>query len=129
MTRKLVLVLGFFLVFGFITDDCYAQASGNEQRLVGTWVIETVAANFDFMSAFDFLISAVVTFNQNGTLLAILEDERIQGRWGVAENQIVLTFSAFEQRFSLGGEFYISGDGRTMILVSDDIGRLLLRKR
>jgi len=120
MNRKLVLVLGLFLVFGFVADDCFAQTTTREQRVIGTWVSEIIEDEGD--------TSVTFTFNQNGTLVLINSGERMNGRWGAAENQIVLTINEGGYEDAIWGEYYISGDGRTMIMILDG-DRILFRKR
>ena len=118
--RKLVLVLGFFLVFGFVADDCFAQATSREHRIIGTWALEIYEDESDN--------SIVITFNQNGTMTFIESGERIPGRWAIAEHHIVLTLIEGRYEESIWGEVYISGDGRIMVLILEE-ERMLFRKR
>ena len=114
------MVLGLFLVFGLIADDCFAQTTTREQRLIGTWVSEIFEDEDD-----DTLI---LTFNQNATLVIISDGDRMNGRWGAAEDKIVLSIIEGGYEDAIWGEYYISGDGRTMIMYIDG-ENILFRKR
>jgi len=120
MNRKLVIILGFFLVFGIIASNGFAQTVNKEQQLIGTWASEI----------YDFKVdnSVVITFNQNGTLVFIYQGERMPGKWGAAENKIVLSLIDNDYEDIIWGEFFISGDGRTMVLIIDE-EKMLFRKR
>jgi len=103
-------ILVFVLVFGIVLFGCngngsagvYAQSSNNEQKLIGTWT--NINSN------------TTIVFNSNGT-----------GTWdgrnfkyGAAVNKLVLYYSGNSSSYSGAYEFYISIDGKTLILIDND---------
>ena len=105
----------FFCVFVLfvISINCYAQSSGSEQRLIGTWEFDGGGMT--------------LVFNSNGT--ASIDGDSC--RYGAAADKLVL-YDPDDPEDSMLWEFYISTDGRTLIIVAGD-GReragIVLRKR
>ena len=104
-------VLGFVLmfVFGIVFFACngngsagvYAQSSNNEQRLLGTWV----------------------NINDNSTIVFNSDDTVTWGdsnyKYGVAGNKLVMDNSGGTYGYGYTYEFFISNDGRTLILIAN----------
>lgn len=102
--KKLVLFLGLMMV---VSMALTAQASGNEQRLVGTW---TSLHNGD-----------TFVFNANGTVSGAPFHTRISQRvdnfvpthWAAAGDRLVLYVPGGHRATRA---FSISSDGRTLII-------------
>ena len=110
MKRKLVFGVVVFLIFGFVAINCNAQSSGNDQRIVGTWVY-THTDN----------TTLTLVFNANGTGTRAWSDgETVNFTYGISlTGTLGSTFSNFHNK-----TLFFSPDGRTMIF--DD---LTYRKR
>jgi len=106
MKRNLIFALGFLLFFGFVSVNCNAQSSNNEQRIVGTWVDETNGST--------------TTFNANGTGTGTGEGAITSGtfKYGVAGNKIAVVLSDGRDSVTFVFDFYISSDGKTLILTA-----------
>ena len=105
MKNKCIIAL---LLFLFTTLGSYAQTSNNEQRLVGTWVTEGNEETWIFNSA------GSGTWRWGTT------------RYGAAGNRIAIYWGGDTSIL----EYYLSTDGRTLILYYlDGSGGRLLRKR
>jgi len=114
MKRKIVFVICVILIFGFVSLDSFAQSANREQQLIGTWVSE----------GYEFKIT--MTFNRDGTMVISDEYDSERGRWGAAENKIIFVI---DSDYSEYGEFYISSDGQTLILLIDGEAILFRRGR
>ncbi|MDR0286891.1 MAG: hypothetical protein LBI03_04170 [Clostridiales bacterium] len=102
MKGKLVLTFVVLAGFVFLSTPCYAQSISVEQQIVGTWV-ELGESQGETM-----------VFNSNGTGSA-------SGNsfvYGVAGNKLALVVGQGRQVTTTVMEFYISSDGKTLILVS-----------
>jgi len=104
-------VLVFVFVFGIVlfringngSAGVYAQSSNNEQKLIGTWT--NINSNITIM------------INANGTVTWNSENFK----YGAAANKLVLYSSGnLTQASSIVYEFYISTDGKTLILINKD---------
>ena len=129
-TRK---ILFFLFVFGITFFGCngnesngvFAQSSNNEQRLIGTWINNSNRST--------------VTFNSDGSMSGISTMAPISGsnwrhdavRYAVAGDKIVIYFR-YEDRESTivtdGGDFRISNDGQTLIIILNNRGIYSFRK-
>jgi hypothetical protein len=113
MKRKLIFVLGILLFFGFVSVNCYAQSSANDQRIVGTWV--GIDNNND---------SGTFVFNANGTGTG-------DGKslfWGVSTNgEIYISYNSSGNSGTYF-KFSMSPDGKRMFW---QIGRetVMLQKK
>ena len=81
----------------------FAQASGNEQRLVGNWTGLTFTSS--------------LTFNTNGTIsmTGITFDGFVPTHWAAAGDRLML-FIAGDGTRRVIRYFHISTDGRTLII-------------
>ena len=120
--KKKGLSIGFILVFIFIAINSEAQSSGNEQRIVGTWV-----GTSDFG---DGIITETLVFNADGsgtyTITFRGETARTNFTFGIS-----LTGSIFISGEGVrivgewvrmpGGQMFFSPDGRTMFFERYDV--------
>jgi len=114
-----IFVLLFFYLF---STGLYAQSSNNEQRLVGTWILET-----PFLGDSEYLINSVFTFSSNGTLSIVSRTERMNGKWAINANKMVFILDGDGISLSLFSyEFYITSNGDTMLLTVSDFNSLAL---
>ena len=105
--KKVTLIFVLLLTVGITV---VAQTSGNEQKLLGTWV------SADGKST--------IVFNSNGTMLW----DGDSMKYGAAVDKLVL----FNDDNSTLFEFFISTDGRTLIITIGDWRErtaLVFRKR
>ena len=104
MKNKSFFYIFFLLFFCFNVINSYAQSSGNnEQRLIGTWTSLEES-------------SLVITFNSNGSLSGL----EPYTNYAAAGNKIVF-FPKIRGEANVY-EFYISTDGRTLILLAQAQG-------
>ena len=111
MKKKVFIsVISLALFFCFGTANIYAQSVINDSRLVGTWIND----------------GEVWVFNANGTFTADGE----QYRWYSNASKLVILSDYYGYyEVELYVDFFLSSDGRTLILVDDDWDALVLRKR
>ena len=108
MKRNLIFALGFLLFFGFVTVNCSAQSSTNDQRIVGTWIYTGESYSY------------TLVFNVNGSGTFTVTGGNIPGEgtftYGISlEGKIYFVFSQNNQRTISGDILYFSPDGRTLI--------------
>jgi hypothetical protein len=110
------------ILFGFVSFNCFGQ-SANEQRLVGTWIRESGTAE------------DTVVFNADGTF-SQTQRVRIQNavpyKYGATADKIVVVYTHPSEKRPFFGDYYISTDGKTLIILfSDDMPKLqgLYRKK
>jgi len=109
-----IFVLLFFYLF---STGLYAQSSNNEQRLVGTWILEA-----PFLGDSEYLINSVFTFSSNGTLSIVSSTKRMNGKWAINANKMVFILDGDDIHLSLFSyEFYITSNGDTMLLTVSDV--------
>ena len=115
MEKRKILI--FVLVFGIIlvghdgSAGIYAQSSNNEQRLVGTW---TNINN-----------NSTIVFNSNGTMTYGSDNYK----YGAAAYKLALYESSNKRGYTDEVfEFFISTDGRTLILIDTDGDAHVFRK-
>ena len=110
----------FVLVFGIVLFGCngngsngvYAQSINNEQRLLGTWV--NINNNI-----------FTIVFNSNGTTTW----GSTNFQYGAAGNKLVLYASDNSEVYSNTiYDYYLSTDGRTLILIGNNNNGLVFRK-
>jgi len=116
--KKLVLAACFLLIFGFISDDCYAQSQDNDQqRLTGTWVsLEDQEYSF--------------IFNSNRSYTVIDYGDIIDsGKWRIiASRNILIVTDAENEEYEC--EYLLSNDGRTLAIIDpEDYYVELFRKK
>jgi hypothetical protein len=107
MKKILVSIIGIFLLFGLTSINGFAQSSNNEQRIVGRWTSDDDSW----------------VFNSNGTL--IVEGETY--KWFVNSAKMLILDN--DDDIALFCEFFLSSDGRTLLLVDEDKEVYLLKKR
>ena len=112
MNNKKIFSVMLVCVLVFITNaSLFAQTSGNEQRLVGTWtspsypVTITLNADGTMSTTWDFVGMSGGSNNQIVTFRPT--------HWAAAGNQLVL----FQGAMRIRREFQISSDGKTLILI------------
>ena len=102
MKRKLIFALGILLFFCFVSSNCSAQSSNNDQRIVGTWTVTYRNNN-----------TVTFVFNANGTGTATGSKGSDSFTYGVnLRGEMKLIYS---DGSVLSWEPYFSPDGRTMI--------------
>ena len=108
MNRKFIFVLGILLFLGFVSVNCSAQSSTNDQRIVGTWI-----------STLDDGSSATLVFNANGSgTLTNLTGVR-NFTYGISISGEII----FVGEFNKNSKYYFSPDGRTLIMFTNEIYR------
>jgi ABC-type long-subunit fatty acid transport system fused permease/ATPase subunit len=116
MKSKAFWVIFSLLFFYLFSTDLYAQSSNNEQRLVGTWILEA-----PFLGNSEYLINSVFTFSSNGTLTIVSSTKRMNGKWAINANKMVFILDGDDISLSLFSyEFYITSNGDTMLLTVSD---------
>jgi hypothetical protein len=98
MKRKLTFVFGILVFFCFVSVNCSAQSSTNDQRIVGTWVSESGEQTW--------------IFNSNGT--GSSSGNSFTYGLRVNENTIIIIRGNHFEKWM----HYFSPDGRTLILES-----------
>jgi hypothetical protein len=101
---------GLLILFGFVSFNCFGQ-SANEQRLVGTWIRESEAAE------------DTVVFNADGTFSqtqSIRLGDAVPYKYGAAANKIGIVYTAYNKKQTYFGDYYISTDGKTLIIRTPD---------
>jgi len=103
MKRKLIFTFGILLFFAFVTVNCSAQSSTNDQRIIGTWVC----------SLDGFTATYVFNANGSGTYLATSGTEKREGAftYGVSIDGEIRIVGEYRNY----GKIYFSPDARTMI--------------
>ena len=101
MKRNLIFALGVLLFLGFVSVNCSAQSSTNDQRIVGTWIY--TYGNH----------TITLVFNANGS-------------GSIAYSEYSSQNTNFTYGFSVSGEMmsdngpsgkiYFSPDGRTLFI-------------
>ena len=94
--KKMSLFFVFIIVFSMFI---FAQSSSSELRLVGTWICDLNGLKW--------------VFNSNSTYSGNIGGENISGKYAAVGDKIVLTIGDY----SIGGDFRISNDNRTLILL------------
>jgi hypothetical protein len=101
MKGKKGLVVGFLLVFSFVAINCNAQSSGNDQRIVGTWVGTDVASN---------TITFVFNANGSGTYMDSSDSSSRAFTYGISIDGGINMRGEYRNE----GKIYFSPDGRTL---------------
>jgi len=101
MKSKFITVV--LLLFFFISIGLYAQ-SHEEQRIVGTWVVE----NDYHPSSFYTIAGKIWVFNINGTFTG----DGQSGKWAINGNNIAFWNFDFDGTFY----FFLSPDGRSLYI-------------
>jgi hypothetical protein len=96
------------LVLGFVSIDCFGQSPNNEQRLVGTWIREGT--------------NDTVVFNADGTFSQTqrLMFTGVSYKYGAAENKIGFVYTDRDGKRTYFGDYYVSTDGKTLIILLSD---------
>ena len=107
---KKAFVFIFFVIV--ISGVCFAQNTNNEQRIIGTWALNT-----DRRPA-----PETWTFNANGTLSVSLNPGNVTYKYGLTDRALItiVTDAASSKRIKVGSSqtynYSISSDGDTLIL-------------
>ena len=112
MKKNFIYVLWILLFFGFVTVNCSAQSSTNDQRIVGTWIRNGDGYTYTYV------------FNANGSGTATLIDKdgtnNATYTYGISiSGKIMPVEKKFTNNFPFiipEGEYYFSPDGKTMII-------------
>jgi len=109
MKRKLIFTLGILLLFSFITVNCNAQSSTNDQRIVGTWVGTSSSGN-----------TITWVFNANGSGTYTTSNGTSESfTYGLSiGGEIKIVYDRYDS--SSDGKIYFSFDGRTVIFGFSD---------
>jgi len=114
MKRKLLFALGILLFLCFVSANCFAQSSTNDQRIVGTWI---GTYTNDGTSITETL---VLNANGSGTVTAADGKGNSTGTftYGISPGgEINYVYSGNSTYSSVrNGTIYFSPDGRTLIL-------------
>jgi hypothetical protein len=98
MKKKLIFAIGVLLFFGFVSVNCSAQSSNNDQRIVGTWIFTSDN------------VTITLVFNANGS-------GSIDGAnftYGLSvDGELMSSYTG------LSGKIHFSPDGRTLFLGSN----------
>jgi len=112
MKRKLVFALWILLIFGFVSVNCSAQSSSNDQRIVGTWLGNTSTS-----------ATATFIFNANGSGSLTATDEegtdRANFTYGVSADGLITMIADSREglgRYLPGGKIFFSPDSKILIL-------------
>jgi hypothetical protein len=105
MKNKCFLSVFVLLILFFVSASCFAQSSGNEQRLVGTWI-------FLYRDG-----ASPLVFNSNGTVSGY----SFYTHWAAAGDTLVFYRPNDDNSNSL--RFQISSDGRTLIIGNSSFRR------
>ena len=100
MKRKLIFSLGILLFLGFVSVNCSAQSSTNDQRIVGTWV-GTYNGKTD-----------TYVFNANGSGTNTYDGKNYNFTYGVSIDGVIrIIADDYDETYKI----YFSPDGRTLI--------------
>jgi len=100
MKKKLIFAIWILLFFGFVTVNCNAQSSINDQRIVGTWVCTSGGKTYTY----------VFNANGSGTLTA---DISYTLTYGISlGGQISIVYSDGDTDVFMP---YFSPDGKTFL--------------
>ena len=97
-----------FITLGVIMSGiCFAQTAKNEQRIIGTWLVNYIYS--DKVEYGDTLV-----FNSNGTLL--IGENSFE--YGITETKLFINYSRNREAPDISGfySYSISSDGKTLIL-------------
>jgi hypothetical protein len=114
MKRKLLFALGILLFFCFVSANCFAQSSTNDQRIVGTWIGTYTIG--------DTSITETLLLNANGSGTVTAADGKGTRTgtftYGISSGgEINYIYSGNSTYTNLrDGTIYFSPDGRTLIL-------------
>jgi len=114
MKRKLIFTFGILLFSCFVSANCFAQSSANDQRIVGTWV-----GNFTIG---DTSVTETLVLNANGSGTVTANDGKGTRTgtftYGISINgEINYIYSGNSTYNSMrDGTIYFSPDGKTLIL-------------
>jgi len=114
MKRKLIFALGILLFFCFVSANCFAQSSTNDQRIVGTWI--------GTYSNSDTSITETLVLNANGSGTVTAADGKGINAgtftYGISSGgEIYYIYSGNSNYSSVrNGTIYFSPDGKTLIL-------------
>ena len=99
MKRKLIFSLGILLFFSFVSVNCNAQSSANDQRIVGTWVNgeSSVVFNADGSGS---ITGGAFNYGDRNFTYGISLTGLLGCTWDFLNNQ----------------QIYFSPDGRTLII-------------
>jgi len=118
MKRKLIFTLGTLLFFGFVSANCFAQSSANDQRIVGTWVGTRAGIHTD--DGTSITETLVLNANGSGTITAADGKGTSTGTftYGISSGgEINYIYSGNSTYSSVrNGTIYFSPDGKTLIL-------------
>jgi hypothetical protein len=110
MFKKATMV---FIFISFITFWCTAQSTNYEPRLVGTWT------NLEDGGTW--------VFNLDGTGTMSIGNKTVSFKFGAIDGRLVI---AARDGFSPAGyDFYISKDGKTLILSAQGSSNYVLQKK
>jgi hypothetical protein len=112
MKRKLIFVLGILLFFGFVSVNCNAQSSTNDQRIVGTWVGILDGKSY------------TIVLNANGTGTEIYDGKTTNLFWGVSPNGEIFSTTSPDGNGGSYEKYSMSPDGRRMF-----IGKFMYQKK
>jgi len=114
MKRKLIFTLGILLFFCFVSANCFAQSSTNDQRIVGTWIGTFTIGDASITE------TLVLNANGSGTVTAVDGKEIRTGTftYGISlVGEINYIYSGNSTYKSVrDGTIYFSPDGKTLIL-------------
>jgi len=119
MKRKFIFALGILLFFCFVSVNCNAQSSTNDQRIVGTWVYTLTDGGSTYTFTYVFNANGSGTFTsshpelKNGTFTYGIS---VTGEINFAE-------ASGNSGLLLGGKIYFSPDGKTMFTGGDYVFR------
>jgi hypothetical protein len=114
MKKKLIFVPGVLLFFCFVSANCFAQSSTNDQRIVGTWIGTYTIG--------DTSITETLLLNANGSGTITANDGKgIRTgtfTYGISSGgEINYIYSGNSTYTGLNnGTIYFSPDGKTLIL-------------
>ena len=97
--KKCISIVFLVLALCYVSVGLYPQSSNAEQRIIGTWTAvmgETKGSTW--------------TFNSNGTFELTFEGEKESGKYWITSSKLAIEI------FEIVADFYISTDGRTLIL-------------
>ena len=101
-----------FIFFAMVISGvCFAQDTNNEQRIIGTWALNTDRRP----------IPETWTFNTNGTLSVSLNPGNVAYKYGITDRALItIVTEAPPKTIKVGSSktysYSISSDGNTLIL-------------